>query len=218
MNSLLRAFPAVLLLLLLVSVALVLIWKPAATPETLWNAVAWVQPILLFAVGIGWITMAGIELVKPQLRGRYHRNLLRKLGWREDTVGRYVLELPIERLTAQLQASGEFALRNPDSKLVPWIDRVLHYEGLDTPQAKSQMLQRRLDHLQLRAESEWRSWLRLAAIGLSSVLSFGGVLILGDLSGGPLAVGALVVAAGIIGGHFASVARDLVALVERNRR
>jgi len=217
MNLWLRWLPALILLLLVLSVPLALLSR-SANAATLHAASDWVQPLLLSALGIGWITMAGIDLVKGQLRGAFHRGLLRESPWRVDDIPPYLMELPIERLAAQLQAWGEFAIRNPESKhvLLPkglsWKDSEL------TPQGRSQLLQQYLDELQLRAELEWAAWLRLAAIGLSTTLSLSGVLLLGELSGGPVVVSALVIASGIVGGHFASVARDIVAMVERRRR
>jgi hypothetical protein len=215
MTARLRFVPAVVLLLLAASLGLVFVARPAS-PTALQDAGAWVQPLLVSAIGIGWVTMAAIELIKPQFRGYYHQRLLQRFGVRNIS-DRYLLEQPIERLTAQLQAWGEFALRHPEWSERESIGAVLAGDPSLPPQSRSHLLQRRLDTLQLHAQSEWRTCLRLTAIGMSSALSLGGILLLGNLSGGPVVVAALVIAAGVIGGHFASVARDIVATVERRR-
>jgi hypothetical protein len=90
-------------------------------------------------------------------------------------------------------------------------------------------VQRRLDQLQIDASARWRRWLLVTAIVLSFVLFFiaAGVLGAGQRFITPISptpsgyavsyfIGAILVA--LFAGYMASIARDLVAIIEKLRR
>jgi hypothetical protein len=172
--------------------------------------------------------MAIVEMLKPSLRARFHLGLLRR--WADSMKEAVpfhgeILELPIERLAAHIQVIAERAIRTPQPRGVGlW---VLHAVGIGDRDrvaelAASQTIQIRLDELQLQAESEWRSRLRLLAMATAAMVA---AVLFGSLSQvdlhrfrDVLSVVPLVGIAAIVGGHFAGVARDLVAVVQRLRR
>lgn len=218
MRRLIRLTPVFVALLLLVALAQFLPRAAVSGAAAVQSVSSWVLPLFSAAIAIGWITMALIEIVKPTIRGYYHRELLHRReayaypppddsrSWwflSELASGdHYFYELPIEKLTAQLQLAGEQRIRDGDGDY----------------RRSSDALQRDLDALQRTAEAEWRTLVRVAAVAVSGSISAAGLLVLGDLREGWFAAAPFVVASAIIGGHFASLARDITAVVERLRR
>jgi hypothetical protein len=193
----------------------------------------WVPALLFSSIALGFIAMATIQLIKPFFRSRFHRLELERGPLKymnriatyhehemDETIKSILsnyslLELPIEQLTAQLQRkfeweiartypSSNFTEKNNDAEMMYRNERV--YD-----------LQQALDSFQIKARSNWRRRLHLLSfcicLYLTSVLVFlfkpAEINIIGTVF--------FVVLVAFIGSFFASVARDMVAIIERLR-
>lgn len=155
---------------------------------------------------------------------------------------RDVLALPIEQLSAQLASAVDIAIMDQRENLLialagesarPHIAQLLDWKtqpeiGADTRPEKPELLkirntilhviQRRIDGFQIHVGNEWKSILRIIAIALSGGLAGLGVLVSAKWTDQPFTAAAFTMIVGLLGGLLASVARDLVAIVERYRR
>lgn len=143
-----------------------------------------------------------------------------------------LLELPIEQLTAQIQAASEMVLASGRSN-DDWFVYALVSEGEARSHFKrdfagedaelrertrlSYLIQRRLDAIQIQARRRWRQWLRALAFGVGLALTSTVAGVLGLWEKNFLGTLFLVLLLSAVGGFFASVARDAVAIVERLR-
>lgn len=191
--------------------------------------------------------MAIIQLFKPEIRAAFHSaELARWLHFR-DRVGLWpseleligvgpgtfgaVLELPIEQLAAQIQAGSDVALASGSHRLEEFLDRIVHpdFEGLqilsqlkfrDDPKARATLaylVQRKIDELQIRVRYGWKRLLRSLSLALSLVLSIFGVTIFHLSQQNFIGTAFLVLLFSLLGGFFASAARDILAAIEHLR-
>jgi hypothetical protein len=242
--------------------------------ETISRVTGWVTPLLSSSVTLGFVVMAIIQLLKPISRVPFHRRQIKlwlinsgeftaageaKVSSPVDAPDVFVnnflerispgqgdalLELPIEQLTAQMQAAAELTLASGQPS--DWfIKAIVGKQGTSVDakddwttdnqstepddndsKAAAQMrertqlsyiLQRRLDVLQIQVRSHWRRWLRLQSllIGVSLTSTVGIVFDLWRQNF--LRTVFLVLLLSALGGFFASVARDAVAIIERLR-
>ena len=154
-----------------------------------------------------------------------------------------VLALPVEQLSAQIASAAEVALANPTHfhalALLSGAERyqdVRRYaeffrEASSRPddatsssaswvQFRNELshhVQRRIDGWQIHTASRWKTALRLTAIVLSASLALFGVFVSGSLFIQPYTSYTFVLTVGLAGGLLASIARDLVAIVEKYR-
>lgn len=156
---------------------------------------------------------------------------------------RDILALPVEQLAAQLASLADIALLGDKERLLGGLagekGRPLagRYEELFTMKSKSSdadfdrmpellearsnlshIIQRRIDGFQVHFGNEWRSILRFMAIALSGLLAALGIFVSGELVSRPYTAAAFALIVGLLGGLLASVARDVVAIVEKYRR
>ena len=151
-----------------------------------------------------------------------------------------ILACPIEQLAAQLASAADIALSRPkDNAGLLWalagedgakmVEEHLRLAdlpiGISTDelfasrQGLSNTIQRRLDGFQVHAGNLWRSDLRLFAVLVSGGLAALGVMVFSDWQKEfACTTLAFVLVVGLLGGLLASIARDLVAVVERLRR
>lgn len=156
-----------------------------------------------------------------------------------------ILALPIEQFSAQLASAAnvallgqrEHALRALAGKSAgPHITRYMQLLGKQThpePSADaysekpellevrstiSHIVQRRIDGFQIHVGNEWRGDLRIIAIIFSGGLAGLGILVSLERPDQPFTAAAFTLIVGLLGGLLASVARDLVAIIEKYRR
>jgi len=159
---------------------------------------------------------------------------------------RDMLDLPAEMLTGQLGAIAEHELERPagEAESVELIAAMADGEtmqplggSMETDQSDRRArlaltIQRNLDHFQIRAAAEWRRYLLLSCMLISMLLFIGLELLetplpfahLGTPSGKAERLGTtivLILEAALVGcfaGFLGSIARDIVAIVEKLRR
>jgi hypothetical protein len=195
----------------------------------------WMVPLLTSSLALGFAVMAIIQLFKPELRAAFHlREIARWLNGppyeflaivspkAEDAL----LELPIEQLTAQIQAASDAALtiRSPLApKLVGLVVGPQDFpfdSPRDDPREQSRVgyiIQRRLDDLQIQARRRWRHLLRFMSLSVSLLLTTFLASILGLWHEGLVGTAFLVLLFSLLGAFFSSVARDVVAIIEKLR-
>jgi len=192
-------------------------------------------PLLASAIALGVTVMAIIQLLKPPLRAGIHRReiarwlrhghperFLFEIGPSEPQA---LLELPIEQLTAQIQAAAEVDLSSGRGHFVYEIlgEGVNNSpNSVDEAEIRDRtrlgyLIQRRLDALQIRVHRRWRKFLRVFSLTLSGILvSFVGMTF-GLWKENFVGTTFLVLVFAVLGGFFASVTRDMVAIIERLR-
>lgn len=224
--------------------------------------IGWTGPLLFSSVALGFAVMAIIQVLKPPVRSQFHleeieewlksRPLVVTSRLKEEQnksvyeflrrvspgESKALLELPVEQLTAQIQAASELALtlsdkpdwfvlfllgnqiEESDGKLKDYIKG----ESLDEKDKArinaqlSYVIQRRLDALQIKVRRDWRRLLYALAFTLSFLLTATLAWILGILRNSPPGTIYIILLLSIIEGFFATVARDVVAIIERLRR
>lgn len=199
----------------------------------------WIVPLLISASALGFAVMAIIQLFKPELRVSFHSRQLEYwlhggpvhllLEFVSPKAGNALLELPIEQLAAQIQASADAALAIKSPRSDMFLELVLGPGVLreepfiqirDEPKQQGRIayiIQRRLDDLQIQVKREWRSVLRTLCLSVALLLTSLVAGILGLWQIQLVGTGFLVLLFSLVGAFFASVARDLIAIVERLR-
>jgi hypothetical protein len=197
----------------------------------------WTVPLLSSSFALGFTVMAIIQLVKPQLRAAFQSRALAHWLWGEDpkvflyTVSPFaddaLLELPIEQLAAQIQAASDAELATGSAS---WfvkaclgkqdIENMKIETDLREPKERTRVayiIQRRLDGLQIEVRRRWRRLLRAMSLGVSFVLCSFVMGLFGLWRENEVGTAFLTVLFSILGGFFASAARDIVAVIERFR-
>jgi len=188
-----------------------------------------------------------LQWLLPQLRDRRgwhsggaYRDLMQLLA---PSYPRDVLSLPIEMLAAQLAATVDAALDSPqyaalvllltggdyEPQISRYMQLLLQQSGApDTADASTELphlrsllsnhIQRRLDGWQVHVTNEWKSVLRALTILTSALLATLGVVTSGLFLDRPFTALAFIWTVGLLGGLLSSVARDVIAIVEKQRR
>jgi hypothetical protein len=214
-------------------------------PHSILRVKEWILPLLSSALGLGIIVMAIIQVFKPVIRARFHRQEVQKwlrtssgpdsldkfLGQVSPGQSDTILELPIEQIVAQIQTAFEATLAS--DKSLDWFVESLIGKS-DPPDSKlndedpkaqiqkrtrqSYIVQRRLDALLIQVKCGWRRRLRLLLFAVSFILAFL-IAAVFDLWRWDNFIGifALVLLLSALSSFFASVARDAVAIIERLR-
>jgi hypothetical protein len=219
----------------------------------------WTVPLLSSSLALGLVVMAIIQLFKPRLRGRFHWKelVLWFYGlWPQEEVSEQqasnaaaaylhflnpkvsapVLELPLEQLTAQIQAALDAALVTETNNgavraIIYWLDREAsgrHWdqdrpaegEKIDGPRRQTlvgYLIQRKLDGFQIQVRYGWRKFLRNLSLLVSLFLTTMLAATLGLWDQNPLGTLFLVLLASVLASVFAAATRDLVAVIERFR-
>jgi hypothetical protein len=198
----------------------------------------WIIPLLASSFAIGFAVMAIIQLFKPEVRAAFHRREIERwLGFRDverflDAVSlegkAALLELPIEQLAAQIQAASDaaFTIRSPQSEML--LELFVYPYGIDVgpigfadePKQQGRLayiIQRRLDDLQIQVRRRWRQLLRLMSASVALLLTSLMAGILGLWQNALFGTAFLVLLLSLVGAFFASVTRDMVAILERLR-
>jgi len=154
-----------------------------------------------------------------------------------------VFGLPVEQLAAQIASAAELALSNPSHyRVLALLGGAERYQDMrryaayvreaasqsDDPDASSASwvqsrnelghhIQRRIDGWQIHSANRWKTALRLAAVAVSASLAFFGVFLSGSFFMQPYTSYTFVLTVGLLGGLLASIARDLIAIVEKHR-
>jgi len=193
-------------------------------------------PLLTSSLALGFAVMAIIQLFKPEVRAAFHlREIARWLHGRppyefleivSPKAGDALLELPIEQLTAQIQAASDAALTIRSTLARELVESVVGRQDIpfdsipNDPREQSRVgyiIQRRLDDLQIQVRRGWRRLLRLMSVSISLFLTTFLASILGLWHRGLVGTAFLVLLFSLLGAFFASVARDIVAIIERLR-
>jgi hypothetical protein len=197
----------------------------------------WIIPLLTSSLALGFAVMAIIQLFKPEIRATFHLREIARWIHRfpvnefleivSPQAHAALLELPIEQLAAQIQAASDAALviRSSESKILfDFLGYAYKDLGLvafpDDPKQQGQLayfIQRRLDDLQIQVRRGWRRLLRLMSVSVSLLLTFLVASVLGLWDGHIVGTAFLVLLFTLVGAFFASVARDIVAILERLR-
>jgi hypothetical protein len=152
-----------------------------------------------------------------------------------------VFNLPTEQLAAQVSGAADVALTTPEPSRYQWLISGLtgnpfkpasaEGRGRQSDQSQSsrdsqslpgenyqlaQRVQAGVDQLQISLGERWRRYIQGAALWISGAYGIG--LVQGAVSHPYAAEARYVLAALIIGGPFAWIARDLAAVIERFRR
>lgn len=195
----------------------------------------WIVPLLSSSLALGFIVMAVIQSFKPQLRAAFHEAEIRR--WlRGESVSEFLyvvspeagdalLELPIEQLTAQIQAASDAALGIKSPRSFWFLELCLGRENregqqlIDEPGERSvaYIIQRRLDDLQIQVRSRWRRVLRFLSLIIGLLLTAFVAGIFGLWKQNLIGTAFLILLSSLMAVFFASVARDIVAAIERLR-
>jgi len=196
----------------------------------------WTLPLFASSLALGFVVMAIIQLFKLQLRAVFHEREIRR--WlRGEPVDRFLhvvspgagdalLELPIEQLAAQIQAAADAAL-GIKLPVDGWFlmsclgrDNWERFKPIDElrERSTSYIIQRRLDDLQIQVHHGWRQLLRFISLSVSFTLTSFVAAIFGLWRENIVGTAFLVLLSSLLAGFFASVARDIVATIERARR
>ena len=146
-----------------------------------------------------------------------------------------LLALPIEQLAAQIQVASEgaLALSNPTDWFIqslvdkpdkpdekPEISAASDDNCMIKTRDRSQLsfiVQRRIDALQIQVRYSWRRLIRVLSLAVSVILTLVVAIIFSLWQQNFVGTAFLVLLLSALGGFFASVARDVVAIVERLR-
>jgi hypothetical protein len=142
----------------------------------------------------------------------HRKSLLNSLAGKEaqPCVDRYLELLNTEPRSTQQGPEPQSAQQSLNSETMP--------ELLEARNTLSHVIQRRIDGFQIHFGNEWRDILRVIAITLSAFLATMGILVSGELTTLPFTAVAFALVVGLMGGLLASVARDVVAIIEKYRR
>jgi hypothetical protein len=211
-------------------------------PEgNLFQVMMWAGPFLMSSVVLGFVVMGLVQLFKPEIRRAFHERAIARWGdfegglrhlnllFRQELSHRGVIalfELPIEQLTAQIQAATDIALRSKHGDdlifhILKGTDRDEYYRGSDdSPQRASRLsylVQRRLDDLQIQVKHDWRNLLRTICLSLSFILASLIARVFGLWKQNHSSTAFIVVLLSLFSAFFSTIARDLVAVLERLR-
>jgi hypothetical protein len=133
---------------------------------------------------------------------------------------RYLFDLPIEQLCAQVSGAADMALASPSQFdaflkcLVGYLRTDSASDDADRQIRVSHYVRSSIDELQVSVGHRWRRYVRSTAVWLSGLI---GIAIVEASQTSTRARGLDVLAALLVGGFVAWFARDVAALVERLR-
>jgi len=254
-RQLVRMLPLFVVIAILAVAVLMAHGRSSATEplDILSRVGQWAVPLFSSAFAVGFVVMALIQLVKPSLRAEFHFRQVRTwlMNPRHHPVARFrsgranskdaswrflwdigeanpnaLLALPLEQLTAQIQAAADSRLvQGPEG--TEFVISIIGDPSARMPPGASdsdprswlaRQVQIRLDALQIQARHAWQRYLRILATLVSTTLVALIALLFGQWQVDTLATLFFVLLVGVLGGFFASLARDIVAFIERARR
>jgi hypothetical protein len=210
---------------------------PSTPTDVLHKLSEWCAPLFLSSLAIGFVVMALIQLLKPLIRAGFHRRQIALwLRSRHDGRESYersfevdeflseisvrnqdaLLALPLEQLTAQINATADTLIGLDQKNAYEFINAIVG-ETMNRS-AAGQLVVRKLDSLQIQTRYAWHRLLRALSIFISIALLAIVAEIFDLWIGDWIGTAFFVLLLGMLGGFFASVARDIVAALEQMRR